>query len=181
VYLSAAICLSHVALCAKSSTVSSDSPRTSKRTRSIVSVIRLTADLSENRAVTRVCVCVCVGGGGREGAHFGAACSSPDGAVQLHNVTIQKTQCQYRPVCLPLDTDRFASPWSKFSCLLPRMTPAVPTEPLIIFSADLERYYYWGSWARGGAVGVGTALQAGRSLGFFIDLILPAAMWPGID
>jgi hypothetical protein len=40
--------------------------------------------------------------------------------------------------------------------------------------------------ARGGAVGWGTALQAGRSrvrfqimsLGFFIDTILPAALWP---
>jgi hypothetical protein len=38
---------------------------------------------------------------------------------------------------------------------------------------------------RGGAVGWGTALQAGRSrvqfpmksLGFFIDIILPAALW----
>ena len=41
-------------------------------------------------------------------------------------------------------------------------------------------------WARGGAVGWGTALQTGRSwvrfpklsLGVFIDLILPAALWP---
>jgi len=39
--------------------------------------------------------------------------------------------------------------------------------------------------ARGGAVGLGTALQAGRSpvripmvsMEFFIDLILPAAQW----
>jgi hypothetical protein len=61
VYRSAVIYLSHVALCAKSSTVSSDSPRTSQRTRSIVSVISLSADISENRTVTYfVCVCVCV-------------------------------------------------------------------------------------------------------------------------
>ena len=41
-------------------------------------------------------------------------------------------------------------------------------------------------WARGGAVGLGTALQAGRSrvrlpmvpLEFFIDIILPIALWP---
>ena len=40
--------------------------------------------------------------------------------------------------------------------------------------------------ARSGAVGVGTALQAGRSwvrfplvsLEFFIDIILPATLWP---
>jgi len=40
--------------------------------------------------------------------------------------------------------------------------------------------------ARGGAVGRGTALQAGRSrirfpmvsLEFFIDIILPSALWP---
>ena len=40
--------------------------------------------------------------------------------------------------------------------------------------------------ARGSAVGVGTALQVGRSrvlslvvsLEFFIDIILPAALWP---
>jgi hypothetical protein len=47
---------------------------------------------------------------------------------------------------------------------------------------------YWG--ARGGAVGRGTALQTGRSrvrfpmvsLEFFIDIILPAALWPtGVD
>jgi len=39
---------------------------------------------------------------------------------------------------------------------------------------------------RGGAVGRGTALQAGRSrvpfpmvsLNFFFDIILPAALWP---
>ena len=43
-----------------------------------------------------------------------------------------------------------------------------------------------GRWARGGAVGWGTALQDGRSrvrfpmvsLEFFIDIILPAALWP---
>ena len=34
------------------------------------------------------------------------------------------------------------------------------------------------SEARGGAVGRGTALQAGRSQEFFIDIILPAALWP---
>ena len=42
---------------------------------------------------------------------------------------------------------------------------------------------------RGDAVGLGTALQAGRSrvrfplvsLAFFIDIILPAALWPGVD
>ena len=41
-------------------------------------------------------------------------------------------------------------------------------------------------WARGSAVGLGTALQLGRSrvrfpmvsLEFFIDIILPAALWP---
>jgi len=40
--------------------------------------------------------------------------------------------------------------------------------------------------ARGGAVGLGTALQAGRlrvrfpmvSVEFFIDIILPTALWP---
>jgi hypothetical protein len=32
--------------------------------------------------------------------------------------------------------------------------------------------------ARGCAVGWGTALQAVRSLGFFIDIILPVALWP---
>jgi len=44
-------------------------------------------------------------------------------------------------------------------------------------------------WARGGAVGWGTALQVGNlrvrfpmvSLGFFIAIILPAALWPGVD
>jgi hypothetical protein len=43
-----------------------------------------------------------------------------------------------------------------------------------------------GFWARGGAVGWGTALQAGISqfrlqivsLEFFIDIILPEALWP---
>jgi hypothetical protein len=42
---------------------------------------------------------------------------------------------------------------------------------------------------RGGAVGLGTLLQAGRSrvqfpmvsLEFFIDIILPAALWPWVD
>ena len=47
-------------------------------------------------------------------------------------------------------------------------------------------YIYIYTGARGGAVGWGTALQAGRSrirfpmvsLDFFIDIILPAALWP---
>jgi len=42
------------------------------------------------------------------------------------------------------------------------------------------------SWAHGGSVGLSTALQPGRSrvlfpmvaLEFFIDVILPAALWP---
>jgi hypothetical protein len=48
------------------------------------------------------------------------------------------------------------------------------------------KYYLESKGVRGGAVGSGTALQAGRScvrlqmesLEFFIDLILPAALWP---
>ena len=48
------------------------------------------------------------------------------------------------------------------------------------------RWYLHPSGARGGAVGWGTALQVGRSrvrfpmvsLDFFIDIILPAALWP---
>jgi hypothetical protein len=35
--------------------------------------------------------------------------------------------------------------------------------------------------ARGGAVGWGTALEAGRSLGFFIDIILWPHYGPGFD
>ena len=46
--------------------------------------------------------------------------------------------------------------------------------------------YYLHVGARGGAVGWGTALQAGKSrvrlpmvsLNFFIDINLPAALWP---
>jgi len=45
-----------------------------------------------------------------------------------------------------------------------------------------------GGVARCGAVGSGTALQTGRSrvrflivsLGFFIDIFLPTALWPGV-
>jgi hypothetical protein len=51
--------------------------------------------------------------------------------------------------------------------------------------AYFSRYKYY-SGVRGGAVGWGTALQVGRSwvrfpmvsLEFFIDIILPAALWP---
>ena len=52
---------------------------------------------------------------------------------------------------------------------------------------SLERIFMkFNTWVRGGAVGWGTALQARRSrvrfpmmsLEFFIDVILPAALWP---
>ena len=50
-------------------------------------------------------------------------------------------------------------------------------------------FYYYQLGARGGAAVWGTALQAGRSrvrfpmvsLGFLIDINLPAELWPGVD
>ena len=50
---------------------------------------------------------------------------------------------------------------------------------------DLKKTLHLSTGARGGAVGWGTALQTGRwrvrfpmvSLKFFIDIILPAALW----
>ena len=55
-----------------------------------------------------------------------------------------------------------------------------------IFFGNYFMRWYWQNGARGGAVGWGTALQVGRSrlrfpmvsLEFFIDIILPAALWP---
>jgi len=60
-----------------------------------------------------------------------------------------------------------------------------PLHYLIHNRADIRRYLI-SVGARGGAVGWGTALQAGRSrVGFpmvsleiFIDIILPVALWP---
>ena len=59
---------------------------------------------------------------------------------------------------------------------------SVCTQPVILICNDQL------VGARGGAVGRGTALQAGRSLvrfpmvslGFFIEIILPAALWPWV-
>jgi len=54
------------------------------------------------------------------------------------------------------------------------------------FTLPFYRIYFHTIGARGSAVGCGTALQVGRSwvrfpmvsLEFFIDIILPAALWP---
>ena len=64
-----------------------------------------------------------------------------------------------------------------------------PTTPLILTDTELlldSLTLFLGSGARGGAVGSGTAVKAGRSwfrlpivsLEFFIDVILTAALWP---
>jgi hypothetical protein len=56
----------------------------------------------------------------------------------------------------------------------------------LLFNFHIHLILSWGGGVRGGAVGWGTALQAGRSgvrflmrsLEFFIDLIILAALWP---
>jgi hypothetical protein len=69
----------------------------------------------------------------------------------------------------------------------PHMTSSVDKEkiPLPFYFTKVDK----SCGARGGAIGLGTALQAGRprirfpmvSLEFFIDVILPAHYGPGVD
>jgi len=75
--------------------------------------------------------------------------------------------------------------WLKKSLWTPRKQTVIGGILPLIINA------FTGEWlgAHGGAVGGGTALQAGRSrvrfpmvsLEFFIDIILPAAYGPGVD
>ena len=142
-----------------------------QRTQSIVSVINLSADLAENRAVTHVvCVCVC------NFELFMAVKKHILGQrvgrqTVLRNPTMSRsTNTMSVPTGLPpfgpnfpfllprsANRKRWCYPVTVSRCLATlllhrHMTPAESAESLIIFSTDLERYY-WGSWARGGAVG----------------------------
>ena len=89
------------------------------------------------------------------------------------------------PLCTECDVTR--EPFRWFAHVAYSMTGGIEarsvcTQPVILICNDQL------VGARGGAVGRGTALQAGRSLvrfpmvslGFFIEIILPAALWPWV-
>jgi hypothetical protein len=94
--------------------------------------------------------------------------------------------------CFGLDGPAIESRWGRYFSRISRQALG-PTQIPIEWAPDsFSGGKEAGTWrclylgARGGAVGWGTALQAGRSwvrfqmlsLEFFIDVILPAALWP---
>jgi len=108
-------------------------------------------------------------------------CSHPDRK--------EKFFCSPKPIKLALEPTQPLLQWVP-KALYILVFWMCATRPAHLIFLDLVTWkiphILWGGAARGGAVGWGTALQTGRSrvrflmvsLEFFIDIILPAALWP---
>jgi hypothetical protein len=108
------------------------------------------------------------------------------GKKSLHPVSDQNIQWENKRLlrCITLYTDRNLPTFRKV--VLPMWSGQKGGSEFLRNVAAFLRAYAVSQGSRGSAAGWGTALQTGRSrvrfpmvsLEFFIDIILPAALWP---
>ena len=138
---------------------------------------------------------LCINGPSEPG-HLTGGCVCQWVKIHLH-ITLSSTSPSCKLTFSRSFLNIIASTWSQTNIthILPSQQKTIfhihtKQLPMLFFFTYLSSATYTCNWnlvgARGGAVGWGTVLQAGRSwvrllvvsLEFFIDIILPATLWP---